>query len=322
MGEKKNIKIVVNDPILTRYFEKAPINLIDAGARSGLIDPWTNVKRGNLSVIGFEPDKEEYDSLLKLDQKNVKYFPWALWSRKEKLNLYVAHEPSTSSMFPANLEILENFSAWAYSCRTTKSVIQVDCISIDEIVDKEKLDVDFIKIDTHGAEYEILLGANSTLDKVVGLQVEVWTKEIHKGQKLLGDVVKYLEDKNFRVFEIQPFGKWYRDTKKKIVQECESELVICDVLLFKEPLFDNTQDDFIKTIKLACIAELYGYPQYSIFLINKLMSSCSDVEELKQMKEIIVNNWSVRNDKISWKRFLKKVIEDLFNIEIYKKYSK
>ena len=63
---------------LNTYLKNHHINLtiIDVGARGEIQPIWKPLK-SNLKVIGFEPDKEEYENL-KLNNKSNTYFNVAL----------------------------------------------------------------------------------------------------------------------------------------------------------------------------------------------------------------------------------------------------
>src|SRR5690349_17853274 len=53
-------------------------------------------------------------------------------------------------------------------------------------------DIDFIKLDTQGAELDVLCGGDRTLATVRALEVEVEFNPIYMNQPLFGDVDKFL----------------------------------------------------------------------------------------------------------------------------------
>ena len=53
----------------------------------------------------------------------------------------------------------------------------------------------FIKIDTEGAELEILNGGKKTLENVMGLLIEVYFKDLHKNQVKFEEINNFLSKK-------------------------------------------------------------------------------------------------------------------------------
>lgn len=58
-------------------------------------------------------------------------------------------------------------------------------------------EIDYLKLDTQGTEYEIIEGAGDLIYKVKEIRVEVEFSEWYKGQKLAKDVQSLLESKGF-----------------------------------------------------------------------------------------------------------------------------
>ena len=53
-------------------------------------------------------------------------------------------------------------------------------------------DIDFIKMDTQGCELPILQGSTVTLERTVGMQIEVAFSPIYQDQPLFSDVAAHL----------------------------------------------------------------------------------------------------------------------------------
>ena len=74
---------------------------------------------------------------------------------------------------------------------------------LDKLIDEEKRPVpQFVKIDTQGYEYPILVGLGDFVDKVEVYLIETNLIDIHQGVALAHDVIKYLTDRGFVLFDI------------------------------------------------------------------------------------------------------------------------
>jgi len=160
---------------------------VDGGSRGNLFDPFDGVSSELLTVLRFEPDP----SAEIIRSKGEIIFDRGLWSERAQITLNLAKNPATSSVYPPNEPLLKNFNdRIGLPPRATAKVLQITVVSVDDAVAEAHIpNVDFIKLDIHGAEYEAVLGATKSLNSTcVGLLVEAWTIEVHKGQKLVFDV--------------------------------------------------------------------------------------------------------------------------------------
>jgi FkbM family methyltransferase len=64
--------------------------------------------------------------------------------------------------------------------------------------------IDFIHMDVQGAEYLVLSGAGSMLQRTVALWLEVSDRQLYEGQKLRTDIGRFMQDHGFTLgFEIR-----------------------------------------------------------------------------------------------------------------------
>jgi hypothetical protein len=61
-----------------------------------------------------------------------------------------------------------------------------------------------LKIDTQGYEDKVLIGAAQLLEKTTMIQLELSLTPLYQGQKLLVDVIRFLEDKGFQLVGLFP----------------------------------------------------------------------------------------------------------------------
>jgi FkbM family methyltransferase len=65
----------------------------------------------------------------------------------------------------------------------------------------------FLKIDTQGYELEVLRGAEKTIDRTVAIQVELSLAPMYDGAPTFLEMVGYLQDKGFEIFNLAPAFK-------------------------------------------------------------------------------------------------------------------
>jgi len=257
-----------------RYYEQAPLTLVDVGARGGLQPNWKPAAR-HLRVVGFEPDAVEHARLARdADPQRAVYINAAAWNAPATLTLNVTRDGGTSSLHQPNVEFLGRFPRVERFDVVKRVGIAAD--RLDTLLPRNGVtDTDFIKIDTQGAELPILQGATGTLaDDVFGVEVEVQFAPLYVGQSAYGDVDTLLRDHGFQLFDLR-HSYWKRAAGARFGGP-KGQLVFADALYFKtEEAFAQQlarlEDDDARRVKLLhalTIALLYGYADYAIELFE------------------------------------------------------
>lgn len=251
------------------YFEARPITLVDVGASGGLEGDWLKARRC-LRLIGFEPDRAEFERLSSRQDEKARYLNVALYKQRAVLSFHTLRKQSESSIYPPNRRFIERFPE---SRRfDTLSTMEIDVDTLDDRLGGE--DVDFVKLDTQGSELPILEGATRTLQAVFGLEVEVEFHEIYENQPLFSDVDRFLNTAGFRLFDLKlchwkrRIGLNYGGTK--------GQLTSADALYFKDSeLFllqlhapASTTEAKSKLLRAIVICGLYGYFDYAAELFE------------------------------------------------------
>lgn len=176
-------------------------NAIDGGSRAELFEPLDAVQ-DQWNIYAFDADEAAPNY-----KGNVTRLPYGLWSEPKTVKLHLAVEPSTSSVYPPNLELFDLLYGpdLGTKVRRTERLVDVPCISVDDAVSRGLMGKPhFFKLDIHSAEYEAVLGATKSLDDCVCVLVETWTRPFHKGQKCHGHLEALLNDHGFFVYDIAP----------------------------------------------------------------------------------------------------------------------
>ena len=250
--------------------EGDPLVYIDAGARGGLQGPWAEINDERLHVVAFEPDPIASAGLAERQNSRRQVVSKALWSQAGSVEVHLAEVPGTSSIHPPNWKLLNRYPDPHAVPRTTVNRLTVDCVPLDSALDALGRRADFIKIDTQGAEYEILVGASRALaDSVFGVIAESWTVEVHQGQRLTGDILNFMHDHGFELFDLSVAAAWYRRGADRLARKEKRQIIGLDLLFFREP--SRCPDRFAPVVaatKAAAIAELYGFPDLALEIID------------------------------------------------------
>jgi hypothetical protein len=199
---------------------------------------------------------------------------------------------------PPNQAVLERYRACHGDPRDTEAVIQVPCVSIDEAISELSLTPDFLKIDTQGAEYEILQGARHTLESCLfGVITETWTTEVHAGQKLTGDILTLMHERGFSLFDLTVAAAWQRRSVDTRPVNGKGQVTGLDLLFLREPAsFVATCASIARRVKAAAIAELYGFPDVAL----DLLETCPASSEIAAMQRDILGATNIERAKLHY----------------------
>jgi FkbM family methyltransferase len=192
---------------LTKILPKLnPAVCVDVGANVG------DYSRGLLEytsgkVYAFEPVRLAYEALSKLkgsypDRLTIER--QGVGAEKGRLPVFYNENATAHSSFSQEVQEIPYVNSTASE--------EVDVISLDTYFGKIDCPVDFVKIDTEGFEYEVLLGAREVLRwrRPKAVQIEFNWHQLFKGNSIYS-ISKLLD--GYRVYQLLPDLLMERDPK-------------------------------------------------------------------------------------------------------------
>ena len=252
-----------------------PLALLDVGARGGVQWPWNTVTSA-LELILVEADPLEAERLKEgLAAQGGTVLPVALWRDERTLPLFLNKSPGTSSVYPPNRQLLEQFPDVG---RFQPVAITEMCTrTIDSLISAREMPaVDFAKMDVQGAELAILEGgARHLSSNLIGLEVEVEFAPIYSGQPLFADVDAFVRDE--LGLELWDLGKSYWKYERGMHEPgpTKGRLMFADALYLRplcnlESWIETMSPEIAgeKVIMLVVSALVYGYGDYAHAVLN------------------------------------------------------
>ncbi len=218
------------------------LGVIDVGARGGIHHPMFVEMAPILNVVGFEPDPEECRRLQAAARqgsgfKSLAYLPCALGKADGQRALHLGRLRGTSSFYQPNRAFLDRFpDASRYDVVGTVSVPvrSLDSLAADPAGPLPR-HIDFIKLDTQGAELDILHGARRTLQtQIVGVEAEVGFARLYAQQPIFRDVDALLVGCGFTLFKLRRH-EWVRRTYEDRPHLSAGQMVFAEALYLRDP---------------------------------------------------------------------------------------
>jgi FkbM family methyltransferase len=200
------------DDIIERFLPKQGDIVVDIGAHMGRYTIIGSKRVGAQGkVVAIEAHPSNFEMLnrnIKLNQlTNVIPLNYAVFSKETKIKLYLPDEESGYTMHHS---IMSNYVFTKYKDKTEDKFVEVSANTLDYFLQLEGItDVNWIKIDVEGAEFEVLKGAHNVLSnsKNISLLIEVHGKDTYE------PIIESLRSYNFKI----DFEKTYENGEKHII---------------------------------------------------------------------------------------------------------
>lgn len=162
------------------------IDIVDVGAMAIEAKPdyAAILATGLCNVVGFEPVQSECDKLNAKKQKDHTYLPYFIGDGTEQ-TFHLTNFSMTASLYKPNMRLLSRFNQLA-EVTTVVETSRVQTRRLDDI--PEITNIDMLKIDIQGAEYDCFRGGNRLLSDALMVWTEVEFVQMYENQPLFAEV--------------------------------------------------------------------------------------------------------------------------------------
>jgi FkbM family methyltransferase len=258
-----------------RKFASAPFVLIDVGASGGIEEHW-RVFQSDLRAYGFDPLVKEVARLNQAERSaDVRYFEGFVGCEHAD-----AQAPSNSPAYERSSALrAQGLLGVSFTARFNNLDAEIvhsgRRFSLDQFCREQAVDnVDFLKVDTDGSDYDVLCGARGLLasGRVLGVFVEAQLHgSLHPHSNTFAGIDHLMRDRGFTLFDVEV----YRYTRASLpgrfmysipAQTTEGPVSFAEAFYARDLAapgydarwgFEASQD---KLLKLLCLYEIFGLP--------------------------------------------------------------
>lgn len=262
--------------------------ILDIGARYGIHPTWKKFS-GEKKIYLLEPDKDEVRRLKKKYKniKNIIIYGEGIHPTKKKINLNIFENPAMSSTLVRN-----NISPLFWGKRKKqlkiKKRILIKCSTLDNFLNKNKLKIDFLKIDIEGLEPQILEGSSIIFRNLIAVRSEVSFTNLFKLGNNLSGTFSQLHDffinKDFMLLNLDYQGRGDFFSSNISSHNRYGVLQNTDGVWVRNFDYIKKKADNIFILKLASFLMLNNGKDLAIFLLEKFSKKFNKFNDLKKTK--------------------------------------
>jgi FkbM family methyltransferase len=279
----------------------APFTLIDVGCSGGINALWRSFG-GSLRAFGFDPDGAECERLQRGETNpNVRYFPLAVGlprshefhrkkAREERQEgSYFSSVFRRSSAFDPRFKEAPPAVVPNGSSHATAAAPRTRIVGLCEFFEQQALqDVDFIKIDTDGSDFETLLSAEACLTShgILGFMVEcMFQGSDSDTSNTFHTIDRFMKRHGFMIYDME-VNRYSRaalpapfvydiPAQTQGGQPLWGDVIFLRDLVAPEYGPAGPETSPAKLLKLACLFEIFGLPDCAAELILRFQDRIS-----------------------------------------------
>jgi FkbM family methyltransferase len=191
---------VREDEIIEKFCPKVGDTIVDIGAHFGRYTIIASKRVGmNGKVVSIEADPHNFEILnrnIKLNNlTNVISLNDAVYSREAKIKLYLHNEGEQLVRTICNTIMSDR-------AQSKENFVEVKANTLDYLLQSNGIkqeEVNWIKIDVEGAEYEVLKGAKDILSKSKDISLLIEIHNLSGGTNLYKPIIEYLNLYHFKI---------------------------------------------------------------------------------------------------------------------------
>jgi len=308
-------------------FREQPFCLVDVGA-SGGIDGYWEVFGDSLHVVGFDGLVKEVERLNATTRKAHRtYYPFLVGSKDYHCpNGVPSTQPFPRSSAARAAEIANCNYAATYFDQTGSGLTATEMIELDQfLLQDHPTDVDFIKVDTDGSDYQVLLGARQLLSapQVLGLGIECqFHGLVHDESNTFRNIDRFLTARGFSLFDVEVYRYSRAQLPKEFMyripaQTHRGQVAWGDALYLRDAGNPEYERDWSvklsphKIVKLACLFEIFGLEDCAAELLLKYRTALSGLADVESCLDMLTP--PIDNKKIPYRRYVELFEKDPAN---------
>jgi FkbM family methyltransferase len=184
------------DDIIERFLPKQGDIVVDIGAHMGRYTIISSKRVGaNGKVVAIEANPSNFEMLnrnIKLNQlTNIISLNNAVYSKETKIKLYLPGEELGHTTYN---------TVMSDRAKNEDKFVEVNANTLDYLLQLNKItDVNWVKIDVEGAEFEVLKGASNVLSKSKDIALLIEVHNLSGGTNLYRPIIEFLNLYNFKI---------------------------------------------------------------------------------------------------------------------------
>jgi len=259
--------------LVSKLLLNEKIVALDVGAQGGFNENIFPKKYNDFfSPIMVEPIKDEAD---KLRKENYKVISKGLWSNNCVKKLYIMKKRlGSSSLYKPNKDAyaLYNLKKKNYPSFEVSNEIDIECTTIKESLNNLNIKkLDFLKIDTQGAEIEILKGLGNYLPLL--LKIEVQIVPMYENIPDWSELINHLYKLNYMTCEWEEIGN--HATHSPVEMD----------MLFIPNYLNHAGKELIMSRKNKFISLMLIFGQIKLLQIISTKLNFSETLEIEKLKD-------------------------------------
>lgn len=190
--------------------------IFDIGANAGMSGEYFRNMGFNQKIVSFEPVSRFYRQLEQKANRDKLWFceNVAIGDIEGELEINVSGESGGASSFLEMTDhIRENAPQLNYTGRELVNVKTVDSVTNQYYPQGDRL---FLKLDVQGYEKNVFAGARASLDRIVGLRIEMSVVKSYEGEPLMCEMLPFLYDLGFKLVSIE--NAWSNEVTQELYQ--------------------------------------------------------------------------------------------------------
>ena len=178
--------------------------VIDVGANDGGYGRLLRRSGYRGAILSFEPLEQEHAALSSAASADAGWHVaprMALGSENTEVEIHVAGNSASSSILPMHRTHVDAAPESRYVGVQRVAVQRLDDVRHPALDAAKRL---LLKIDTQGYEMAVLHGAEKTLPRLAGVQLELSVTPLYDGQTLYLETIQWLRQRGFELWNVMP----------------------------------------------------------------------------------------------------------------------